>query len=71
VLDEGPTGSITTERLRLDALTMEHVELLVALDADAEVMRHINGRASDVPDGGRGDDSCSARTSVRGVRPQQ
>ena len=34
---------MTTERLRMDALTMEHIELLVALDADVEVMRYING----------------------------
>ena len=43
MLDEGSTESMTTERLRMDALTMEHIELLVALDADAEVMRYING----------------------------
>lgn len=32
---------IATSRLRLEPLTAEHAELLVALDADAEVMRYL------------------------------
>jgi RimJ/RimL family protein N-acetyltransferase len=32
-----------TERLRLRALTLDDVDLLVALDSDPEVMRYING----------------------------
>ena len=36
---------LTTERLRLEPLTAEHAEHLVALDGDAEVMRYLTGRA--------------------------
>jgi RimJ/RimL family protein N-acetyltransferase len=36
---------LTTPRLRLEPLTLEHTELLVELDADPEVLRHIFGRA--------------------------
>jgi RimJ/RimL family protein N-acetyltransferase len=34
---------LETPRLRLEPLTAEHAELLVALDADPEVMRHLGG----------------------------
>lgn len=37
--------TIVTERLRLEPLTTEHTEELVALDADPEVLRYIFGRA--------------------------
>ena len=37
--------SLTTRRLRLDPLTLDHTELLVELDADPEVLRFIFGRA--------------------------
>lgn len=36
---------LTTARLVLEPLTWDHLEDLVALDADAEVMRHLSGRA--------------------------
>lgn len=36
---------LTTERLRLEPLTLLHTEDLVELDADPEVLRHIFGRA--------------------------
>jgi RimJ/RimL family protein N-acetyltransferase len=36
---------LTTQRLRLEPLTAEHAEHLVMLDGDAEVMRHLTGRA--------------------------
>jgi len=36
---------LTTSRLRLEPLTLEHTELLVELDSDPEVLRHIFGRA--------------------------
>ncbi len=36
---------LTTERLRLEPLTAEHTDLLVELDSDPEVLRHIFGRA--------------------------
>ena len=36
---------LTTARLRLEPLTAEHAEHLVALDGDAEVMRYLTGRA--------------------------
>ena len=36
---------LTTERLRLEPLTHDHTELLVELDSDPEVLRHIFGRA--------------------------
>jgi RimJ/RimL family protein N-acetyltransferase len=36
---------LTTERLRLDPLTESHLELLVGLDSDPEVLRFIWGRA--------------------------
>ncbi|MBF4162429.1 GNAT family N-acetyltransferase [Nocardioides sp. CBS4Y-1] len=36
---------MATQRLRLEPLTREHLEDLVALDADPEVLRHIWGRA--------------------------
>ena len=35
----------TTERIELVPMTLEHLPLLVALDADAEVLRYILGRA--------------------------
>jgi RimJ/RimL family protein N-acetyltransferase len=34
---------LETERLRLAPLTAEHIDLLVDLDSDPEVMRYING----------------------------
>jgi RimJ/RimL family protein N-acetyltransferase len=34
---------LETERLRLALLTVEHIDLLVDLDSDPEVMRYING----------------------------
>lgn len=37
---------LTTERLRLEPLTWDHLEPMVDLDSDPEVMRHISGRAS-------------------------
>jgi RimJ/RimL family protein N-acetyltransferase len=37
--------TLTTERLRLEPLTTEHLEDLVALDADPEVLRFVFGRA--------------------------
>jgi RimJ/RimL family protein N-acetyltransferase len=36
---------LTTARLRLEPLRPEHAELLVELDSDPEVLRHIFGRA--------------------------
>jgi RimJ/RimL family protein N-acetyltransferase len=36
---------LTTARLRLEPLTLEHTDLLVELDSDPEVLRHIFGRA--------------------------
>lgn len=36
---------LRTERLRLEPLTRDHLDHLLALDADAEVMRFITGRA--------------------------
>jgi RimJ/RimL family protein N-acetyltransferase len=36
---------LTTPRLRLDPLTEDHLEQLVELDSDPEVLRHIFGRA--------------------------
>ncbi len=36
---------LTTERIRLEPMTGEHLPLLVDLDADAEVLRYIVGRA--------------------------
>jgi RimJ/RimL family protein N-acetyltransferase len=36
---------LSTPRLRLEPLTPDHAELLVALDSDPEVLRHIFGRA--------------------------
>lgn len=36
---------LTTARTRLEPMTLEHLPLLVELDADAEVLRHIVGRA--------------------------
>jgi RimJ/RimL family protein N-acetyltransferase len=36
---------LTTPRLRLEPLGPRHAEHLVALDGDAEVMRHLTGRA--------------------------
>ena len=36
---------LTTSRLRLEPLTLEHTDLLVELDSDPEVLRHIFGRA--------------------------
>lgn len=36
---------LTTSRMRLEPMTTEHLPLLVELDADAEVLRHIVGRA--------------------------
>jgi RimJ/RimL family protein N-acetyltransferase len=36
---------LTTERLRLEPLTVDHTELLVELDSDPEVLRFIFGRA--------------------------
>jgi RimJ/RimL family protein N-acetyltransferase len=36
---------LTTERIELVPMTIEHLPLLVALDADAEVLRYILGRA--------------------------
>jgi RimJ/RimL family protein N-acetyltransferase len=36
---------LTTARLRLEPLTEDHAELLVELDSDPEVLRHIIGRA--------------------------
>ena len=38
---------LTTRRIRLEPMTSEHLPLLVELDADAEVLRHIVGRARD------------------------
>lgn len=38
--------TLTTQRLVLEPLTLEHTELLVALDSDPEVMRFRTGRAS-------------------------
>ncbi|QZY29567.1 GNAT family N-acetyltransferase [Nocardioides coralli] len=37
--------TLHTERLRLEPLTEDHLELLVELDSDPEVLRHIVGRA--------------------------
>ena len=36
---------LTTARIRLEPMTSEHLPLLVELDADAEVLRHLLGRA--------------------------
>jgi RimJ/RimL family protein N-acetyltransferase len=36
---------LPTPRLRLEPLTLEHTELLVDLDSDPEVLRHVFGRA--------------------------
>ena len=36
---------LRSERLELRAMTLEHLPLLIALDADPEVLRHILGRA--------------------------
>ncbi|MFA6297615.1 MAG: GNAT family N-acetyltransferase [Nocardioides sp.] len=36
---------LTTERLRLEPLTVAHTELLVELDSDPEVLRYIFGRS--------------------------
>lgn len=36
---------LSTERIDLAPMTLEHLPLLVELDADAEVLRHILGRA--------------------------
>ncbi|MGR7024696.1 GNAT family N-acetyltransferase [Geodermatophilus sp. URMC 62] len=36
---------LTTARIRLEPMTEEHLPLLVELDADAEVMRYVLGRA--------------------------
>jgi RimJ/RimL family protein N-acetyltransferase len=36
---------LTTARIRLEPMTSEHLPLLVELDADAEVLRYIVGRA--------------------------
>lgn len=36
---------LTTERLRLEPLTDAHTDLLVELDSDPEVLRHVFGRA--------------------------
>lgn len=36
---------LSTERIDLTPMTLEHLPLLVELDADAEVLRHILGRA--------------------------
>jgi RimJ/RimL family protein N-acetyltransferase len=35
---------LTTERLRLEPLTLDHTDDLVALDADPEVVKHVFGR---------------------------
>jgi len=40
-----PRPVLRTERIELRPLTMEHLPLLVDLDADPEVLRHILGRA--------------------------
>ncbi|MBM6399195.1 GNAT family N-acetyltransferase [Phycicoccus sonneratiae] len=40
-----PQPVLTTDRLRLEPLTDDHVELEVALDGDAEVLRYLWGRA--------------------------
>lgn len=37
--------SLTTSRIRLEPMTSRHLPLLVELDADAEVLRYILGRA--------------------------
>jgi RimJ/RimL family protein N-acetyltransferase len=37
--------TLATDRLRLEPLAEEHAELLVELDSDPEVLRHIFGRA--------------------------
>lgn len=37
--------TLHTERIRLEPLTLEHTELLVELDSDAEVLRFVFGRA--------------------------
>lgn len=37
--------TLTTERIQLEPLTDAHTELLVELDSDPEVLRHIFGRA--------------------------
>jgi RimJ/RimL family protein N-acetyltransferase len=36
---------LETSRLRLEPLTVEHTDLLVELDSDPEVLRHVFGRA--------------------------
>lgn len=36
---------LTTQRIRLEPMTSEHLPLLVELDSDAEVLRYILGRA--------------------------
>ena len=36
---------LTTERIELAPMTVAHLSLLIELDADAEVLRHILGRA--------------------------
>jgi hypothetical protein len=36
---------LTTSRIRLEPMTIRHLPLLVELDADAEVLRYILGRA--------------------------
>ena len=38
---------LTTSRIRLEPMTLEHLPLLAELDADAEVLRYILGRARD------------------------
>jgi len=44
-LPDGPgRPRLTTARLTLEPLTGDHLEDLVALDGDAEVMRHLSGR---------------------------
>ncbi|MBD3782962.1 MAG: GNAT family N-acetyltransferase [Micrococcales bacterium] len=40
-----PQPVLTTERLRLDPLADDHLELEVALDGDPEVLRFLRGRA--------------------------
>jgi RimJ/RimL family protein N-acetyltransferase len=43
VSEWGRFTRLETEHLRLEPLTVEHVDLLVDLDSDPEVMRYING----------------------------
>jgi RimJ/RimL family protein N-acetyltransferase len=40
------TATLTTERLRLDPVTAEHLPLMVDLNSDPEVMRFLLGRAA-------------------------